>query len=120
MLARASILSHMGPGEAVDPEFLGVLQAGGQHSVGRSRAAHPQAGVSPSLKSASLTGFSPWASMGSQTPLPSVPSSDPTALAFEVTVAGPASQLRPERESWALAIFRAKIEAHGLFAQHLN
>ena len=65
---------------------------------GRARVAHPQAGVSLSLKSMSPTGFVPMDLHGLLRPLSSQSLlANPTAQAVEVTVVGPASQLRLER-----------------------
>lgn len=87
---------------------------------GRAWVAHPQAGVSLSLKSTSPMALCPWAFMGSSDPSPLSPSSQTPLLRPGRSVWWDQPHSSGQREeSWALAIFRAKIEAHGLFAQHL-
>lgn len=60
----------------------------------------------------------PWAPWAPQTPLP-WPSLTHCFPGLGGHCGGTSLTAQAREESWALAIFRAKIEAHGLFAQHL-
>lgn len=94
-------------------------QAGQHSAVSRSRAAHPKL-ESPLPE----VGFPhwlcahgpPWAP---QTPSPQSLPQTPLPWPLRSLWRDQPHSSGQREESWALAIFRAKIEAHGLFAQHL-